>query len=187
MPKELIGLFKETKSSESSLYSNCQMRYLNEVSPMLYEVTGTGHSMCVWGGGSVFVCVVCVCEREREESDGQSSVWWCWICLMPTRTASGLPVSGSPTVSCTERCLRDDCCKIAELKSLNSILTYKSFFVQMCEGWGGGQWRWVSSVERLTDIANWKGSREGWRTDLMWCMPSRSKHFMKIGVSVNGR
>ncbi len=57
----------------------------------------------------------------------------------------------------------------AELKSMNSILTYKSFFVQMCEGWVEG------SGERLDRYANWKGSREGGRTDL------------RIGVSATGR
>ncbi len=41
----------------------------------------------------------------------------------------------------------------------------------------------ASSVERLDLYANWKGSREGGRTDLMCCMTSRSKHFMRIGVS----
>ncbi len=45
----------------------------------------------------------------------------------------------------------------------------------------------VSSDEWLDRYANWKRSREGGRTDLMWCMTSRSKHFMRIGVSVNGR
>ncbi len=42
----------------------------------------------------------------------------------------------------------------------------------------------ASSVERLARYANWKGSREGGGgTDLMWCMTSHSKHFMRIGVS----
>ncbi len=41
----------------------------------------------------------------------------------------------------------------------------------------------ASSVERLDLYANWKGSR----TDLMCCMTSRSKHFMRIGVSATGQ
>ncbi len=27
---------------------------MNEISPMLYKVTGAGHSVCVWGGGAEF-------------------------------------------------------------------------------------------------------------------------------------
>ncbi len=45
----------------------------------------------------------------------------------------------------------------------------------------------ASSVEWLDLYANWKGSREGRRADLMWRMTSRSKHFMRIGVSATGR
>ncbi len=74
----------------------------------------------------------------------------------------------------------------AELKSMNSILTYESFLSRCVSA----EWRAVamaSSVERLDLYANWKGSREGGRTDLMWCMTSRSKHFMRIGVSATGR
>ncbi len=69
---------------------------------------------------------------------------------------------------------------------MNSILTYESFFSRCVKA----GWRAVamaSSVERLDRYANWKGSREGERTDLMWCMTSRSKHFMRIGVSATGR
>ncbi len=51
----------------------------------------------------------------------------------------------------------------AELKSMNSILTYESFCPSSM----------ASSVERLDLYANWKGSREGGRTDLMCCMTSR--------------
>ncbi|KAI3355618.1 hypothetical protein L3Q82_018442, partial [Scortum barcoo] len=46
-------------------------------------------------------------------------------------------------------------------------------------------WRAVemaSSVERLDRYANWKGSREGGRTDLMCFSTSRSKHFMRMGA-----
>ncbi len=45
----------------------------------------------------------------------------------------------------------------------------------------------ASSVERLDLYANWEGGRELGRTDLMCCMTSRSKHFMRIGVSATGR
>ncbi len=74
----------------------------------------------------------------------------------------------------------------AELKSMNSNLTYV-FVLSRCVRAG---WRAVvmaSSVERLDLYANWKGSREGGRTDLMCCMTNRSKHFMRIGVSATGR
>ncbi len=70
----------------------------------------------------------------------------------------------------------------AELKSMNSILTYESFLSRCVRAEA-----MASSVERLDLYANWKGSREGGRTDLMCCMTSRSKHFMGIGVSATGR
>ncbi len=56
-----LSVYLRWQSSESSLYSNCRMRYLNEVSPMLYKVTGAGHRVCVCvcvcGGGGLWVCV----------------------------------------------------------------------------------------------------------------------------------
>ncbi len=73
----------------------------------------------------------------------------------------------------------------AELKSMNSNLTYVSV-LSRCLRLGGGHGD-ASSVERLDLYANWKGSREGGRTDLMCCMTSRSKHFMRIGVSATGQ
>ncbi len=73
----------------------------------------------------------------------------------------------------------------AELKSMNSNLT--SLFLSRCVRAGWRAVAMASSVERLDLYANWKGSREGGRTDLMWCMTSRSKHFMRIGVSATGR
>ncbi len=45
----------------------------------------------------------------------------------------------------------------AELKSMNGILTYESFFVR-------GEWKAVAMatlVERLDQYANWNGSKEG--------------------------
>ncbi len=74
----------------------------------------------------------------------------------------------------------------AELKSMNSILTYKSF-LSRCVRAGWRAVAMASSVERLDRYANWKGSRERGRTDLMWCLTSRSKHFMRIGGSATGR
>ena len=74
----------------------------------------------------------------------------------------------------------------AELKSMNSILTYEC----LVSRWVRAEWRAVemaSSVERLDRYANWKGSRVGGRADLMWCMTSRSKHFMRMGVSATGQ
>ncbi len=198
--KELIGLFKETKTSESSLYSNCQMRYLNEVSPMLYKVTGTGHSMCVCGRGGegggwgVSVCVcVCVCVWERRVRRSEFPVFSVMVLdlLMPTRTASGLPVRKSNSqlhrevLSPSWTNLWVSCWGMIVLKCWTEVYEQHSdiqvFFCPDVWGLGGGQWR------RLDRYANWKGSREGGRTDLMWCMTSRSKHFMRIGVSVNGR
>ncbi len=70
----------------------------------------------------------------------------------------------------------------AELKSMNSNLTYVSVLSRCVRAVA-----MASSVERLDLYANWKGSREGGRTDLMCCMTSRSKHFMRIGVSATGR
>ncbi len=74
----------------------------------------------------------------------------------------------------------------AELKSMNSILTYKSF-LSRCVRAGWRAVVMVSLVERLDRYANWKGSREEGRTDLMWCMTSRTKQFMRIGVSATVR
>ncbi len=74
----------------------------------------------------------------------------------------------------------------AELKSMNSNLTYVSI-LSKCVRTGWKAAALASSVERLDLYANWKGSREGGRTDLMCCMTSRSKHFMRIGVSATGR
>ncbi len=73
----------------------------------------------------------------------------------------------------------------AELKSMNSILTYESF-LSRCVRAGWRAVAMASSVERLDLYANWKGSKEGGRTDLMCCMTSRSKHFIGIGVSATG-
>ncbi len=70
----------------------------------------------------------------------------------------------------------------AELKSMNSNLTYVSV-LSRCVRAGWRAVAMASSVERLDLYANWKGSREGGRTDLMCCMTNRSKHFMRIGVS----
>ncbi len=77
----------------------------------------------------------------------------------------------------------------AELKSMNSNLTYVSV-LSRCVRAGWRAVAMASSVERLDlqyTYANWKGSREGGRTDLMCCMTSHSKHFMRIGVSATGR
>ncbi len=48
----------------------------------------------------------------------------------------------------------------AELKSMNSILTYESFFSR-CVRAGWRAVAMASSVERLDRYTNWKGSREG--------------------------
>ncbi len=76
----------------------------------------------------------------------------------------------------------------AELKSMISNLTYVSV-LSRCVRAGWRAVAMASSVERLDLYANWKGSREGEgkRTDLMCCMTVRSKHFMRIGVSVTGQ
>ncbi len=57
----------------------------------------------------------------------------------------------------------------AELKSMNSNLTYVSV-LSRCVRAGWRAVAMASSVERLDLYANWKGSREGGRTDLMCCM-----------------
>ncbi len=60
-------------------------------------------------------------------------------------------------------------------------------FLSRCVRAGWTAVAMASSVERLDLYANWKASREGGRTNLMCCMTSRSKHFMRIGVSATGR
>ncbi len=75
----------------------------------------------------------------------------------------------------------------AELKSMNSILTYESF-LSRCVRAGWRAVAMASSVERLDLYATGRGpGRGGGRTDLMCCMTSRSKHFMGKGVSATGR
>ncbi len=64
----------------------------------------------------------------------------------------------------------------AELKSMNSILTYESLFSR----WVRARWRVeeiASSVERFGRYANWSGSSVLGRLVLMLCMTSRSKHY----------
>ncbi len=67
----------------------------------------------------------------------------------------------------------------AELKSMNSILTYESF-LSRCVRAGWRAVAMASSVERLDLYANWKGSKEGGRTDLMCCMTSRSRERERV-------
>ena len=116
--------------------------------------------------------------------------------LLPTRTACGLPVRESNSqlhrevLSPSWPSLWMRCWGMivlnAELKSMNSILTYES----LVSRWVRAVWRvaeMASSVEWLVRYANWKGSRAGGRTDLICCMTSRSKHFIRMGVSATGR
>ncbi len=113
--------------------------------------------------------------------------------LMPTRTAWGLPVRKSNSQLHREvvepqldqfvsELLRDDC-----VECWTEVYEqHPDIWVFFCPR----QWtavRWHHRSERLDLYANWKGSREGGRTDLMCCMTSRSKHFMRIGVSATGR
>ena len=74
----------------------------------------------------------------------------------------------------------------AELKSMNSILTWESLFSR-CVRAGWRAVAMASLVEQFHRYANWKGSREGGSTDLMCSMTNRSKHFMRIRVSATGR
>ncbi len=71
------------------------------------------------------------------------------------------------------------CCGIivlnAELKSMNSILTYESLFS-----------RWVRARWRVEEIASSVERGLGMLV-LMLCMTSLSKHFIMIGVSAMGR
>ncbi len=67
----------------------------------------------------------------------------------------------------------------AELKSMNSILTYESF-LSRCVRAGWRAVAMASSVERLDLYANWKGSREGGRKDLMCCMQCWARYFKKV-------
>ncbi len=74
----------------------------------------------------------------------------------------------------------------AELKSMNSILTYESLFSR----WVRARWRVeeiASSIERFGRYANWSGSSVLGMLVLMLCMTSLSKHFIMIGVSAMGR
>ncbi len=116
--------------------------------------------------------------------------------LLPTRTAWGLPVRKpnsqlhSDVLSPSWTNLWMSCWGMivlnAELKSMNSILTYGSF-LSRCVRAGWRAVAMASSVERLDLYATGRGPGRGGRTDLMWCMTNRSKHFMIIGVSATGR
>ncbi len=109
--------------------------------------------------------------------------------------------------------LRDDCVECStEVYEQHSDI--RVFFVQMCEGWveGSGDGiigRAVGPICKLEGVqagrqggrqagreagrqggreaGRREGGREGGGADLMWCMTSRSKHFMRIGVSATGR
>ncbi len=121
-------------------------------------------TVCVCGGGSVFVCVcVCVWERERRVRWSEFSVMVLDL-LMPTRTASGLPVRKSNSQLHRE-VLRDDCVKMLNW-SLWTAFWHTSLFLSRCVRAGWRAVAMVSSVERLDRYANWKGSREGWRDRL---------------------
>ena len=116
--------------------------------------------------------------------------------LLPTRTAWGLWLRKSSSQLQREvlrpslSSLQISCCGImvlnAELKSMNSILTYESFLSRwVSAGWRAEQI--ASSVDRFALYANWYGSRLGGRVDFMCDRTSRSKHFMIMGVSATGR
>ncbi len=103
--------------------------------------------------------------------------------LWPTRTDWGLPVKKS-RIQLQRELLRPSrlnllmsCCGIivlnAELKSMNSILTYESLFSR----WVRARWRVeeiASSVERFGRYANWSGSSVLGMLVLMLCMTSLS-------------
>ncbi len=131
-----------------------------------------------------------VVGQQREEQRAEHTVLW-GTCisavvlevLWPTRTDRGLPVKKS-RIQLQRELLRPSrlnllmsCCGIivlnAELKSMNSILTYESLFSR----WVRARWRVeeiASSVERFGRYANWSGSSVLGRLVLMLCMTSQS-------------
>ncbi len=94
--------------------------------------------------------------------------------------------SESPTASCTATCwapagsiyewaVEGWLCWMLNW-SLWTAIWHTCLFCPDVWGLGGGQWRWHHRSSGLDLYANWKGSREGGRTDLMCCMTSCSKH-----------
>ncbi len=121
--------------------------------------------------------------------------------LWPTRTDWGLPVKKS-RIQLQRELLRPSrlnllmsCCGIivlnAELKSMNSILTYESLFSR----WVRARWRVeeiASSVERFGRYANWSGSSVlgmlTWKQlefglFLNYCMSSKDLNIVKEPLS----
>lgn len=71
----------------------------------------------------------------------------------------------------------------AELKSMNSILTYESFLSR----WVSAGWRAEQiASDRFALYANWYRSRLGDWVVLLCDKTSHSKHFLIIGVSATG-
>ncbi len=71
--------------------------------------------------------------------------------------------------------------------SLWTAIWHTIFFVQMCEGWVEGSGDGIIG-RAVGPICKLEGVQGGGRTDLMCCMTSRSKHFMRIEwVLLDGR
>ncbi len=147
-----------------------------------------------------------MCSRGSAEWRGGSSahilggplcsVWWCWMCYCRP-VLPEVSQSGSPTASCTERCWAPagPICEWAVEGWLCWMLNWSlwtAFWhtsLSCPDVWrlGGGQWRWRHRSSGWIDMQTGRGPGRGGRTDLMWCITSRSKHFMMIGVSATGR
>ncbi len=143
--------------------------------------------------GVVWRCAVMGQQSEEEGAQhtslGGGAVFSVMVLdvLLPTRTAWGLLVRKSNSqlhsdvlspswtnlwMSCWGMIVLN-----AELKSMNSILTYKSFLSRVW-GLGGGQWRWHHRSSGWTYMQTGRGPGSGGRTDLMWCMtkPFKALH-----------
>ncbi len=123
------------------------------------------------------------------------SVWWCWMCYCRP-VLPEVSRSESPTASCTatywapagpvyEWAVEGWLCWMLNW-SLWTAIWHTCPFCPGVWGLGGGQWRWHHRSSDWTYMQTGGGPGRG-GADLMCCMTSRSKHFMRIGVSATGR
>ncbi len=171
----IISLASEQVHSRSVLFIY-QQNYIFAVKHFIIIIIMVcSHGSAEWrGGGSAHILGGPLC-----------SVWWCWMCLLPTRTAWGLPVRKSNSqlhsdvLSPSWTSLWMSCWGMivlnAELKSMNSNLTYVSF-LSRCVRAG---WRAVAIWRKKGDLSLQELSNKcnKWAMCYVWYSCSRSIFF----------
>ncbi len=173
-----------------------QAAHLAPVVCLISVADETHHSRLHKFNEEVGVVWRCAVVGQQSEEEGLSthpwggplcSVWWCWMCYCRP-VLPEVSRSESPTASCTAMYWAPDgpvyewavegwLCWMLNWSLWTAIWHTCPF----CPDVLRAGWRAVamaSSVERLDLYANWKGSREGGRTDLMCCMtkPFKALH-----------